>query len=212
MSDMAASAFQTSESKCILEPMDLYNQSQVDELLRQRKICGWADTLDYIVSWRDSMGANMKSMFWIKPASQPSLRAGHVSLDCVAEPPDLELANPHDKSVLTIAGFFVLEEHRRGGLGRAVMETLEKLAIQETYGSPNCHTIAITTLSRRYTEDDQERARYETLEGKQASPKGLSNEDWYARMGYVKWKDVPRYDSKNGPDKYVAAFMRKRIA
>lgn len=208
---MAASKSQVPESKCILEPMNLYDQSQIDELLRQRKICGWADTQHYIISWRDSMNAKMKSMFWIKPASQPELRVGHVSLDCEAEPPDLELANPHDKSVLTIARFFILEEHRRGGLGRAVMETLENLATKEPYGSPNCHTIAITTLSRRYAEDDQERAKYEALEGKPAAPRGLSNEDWYTRMGYVKWKDLPLYQQKNGPDKYVAAFMRKRI-
>lgn len=192
--------------------MNLYDQSQIDELLRQRKICGWADTPDYIVSWRDSMDARMKTMFWIKPARQPDLRVGHVSLDCEAEPPDLELANPHDKSVLTIARFFVLQEHRRGGLGRAVMETLENLATKEPYGSPNCHTIAITTLSRRYAEDDQERAKYEALEGKPAAPRGLSNEDWYKRMGYVKWKDEPKYEARNGLDKYVAAFMRKRIA
>lgn len=209
---MAALNSQVPESKCVLEAMNLYDQSQIDELLRQRKICGWADTQDYIVSWRDSMDAKIKSMFWIKPASQPDIRVGHVSLDCEAEPPDLELANPHDKSVLTIARFFILEEHRRGGLGRAVMETLESLATKEPYGSPNCHTIAITTLSRRYAEDDQERAKYEALEGKPPAPKGLSNEDWYTRMGYVKWKDLPLYEQKNGPDKYVAAFMRKRIA
>lgn len=209
---MAASTFQASGSKCILETMNLYDQTQIDELLRQRKICGWADTLDYIISWRDSMNAKMKTMFWIKPASQPDLRVGHVSLDCEAEPPDLELANPHDKSILTIARFFILEEHRRGGLGRAVMETLEDLATKEPYGSPNCHTIAITTLSRRYAENDQERAKYEAIEGKPAAPRGLSNEDWYKRMGYVKWKDEPKYEAKNGLDKYVAAFMTKRIA
>lgn len=201
-------------SKCILEAMNLYDQSQVDELLRQRKICGWADTPDYAISWRNSMDAKTKSMFWIKPVSQPDLRAGHVSLDCEAEPPDLELANPHDKSVLTIARFFILQEHRRGGLGRAVMETLERLATEEPYGSPNCHTIAITTLSRKYSEDDQERARYEAIEGRAAPPKGGSNEDWYERMGYVKWKDEPHYavSAEDGSDKYVAAFMRKRIA
>lgn len=209
---MAAMTFQEPESKCILEVMDLYQQPQVDELLRQRKICGWADTPDHVAAWRESMDARKKTMFWIKPTAQPSLRAGHVSLDCEAEPPDLELANPHDKSVFTIARFFILQEHRRGGLGRAVMETLEKLATREPYGSPNCHTIAITTLSRRYAEDDQERARYEALEGKPAPPRGSSNEDWYSRMGYVKWKDMPHYDIKNSPDKYVAAFMKKRIA
>lgn len=209
---MAALNSEVPESRCVLEIMNLYDQTQIDELLRQRKICGWADTQDYVISWRNSMNAKMKTMFWIKPAGQPDLRVGHVSLDCEAEPPDLELANPHDKSVLTIARFFILEEHRRGGLGRAVMETLERLATKEPYGSANCHTIAITTLSRRYAEDDQERAKYEAWEGKPAAPRGLSNEDWYARMGYVKWKDMPLYQIKNRPDKYVAAFMRKRIA
>ncbi|CAN8106326.1 unnamed protein product [Discula destructiva] len=200
--------------KCVLEPMNLHDQAQFDELLRQRIICGWTNTTACISSWRDWMDKRKRSFFWIKPASQPALRVGHVSLDCETDPLDLELANPYDKSVLTISSFFILQEHRRGGLGRSVVETLERLALEEPYGSPNCKAIAIHTLSRRYSEDDRERARYEELEGKPAPQRGLSNEDWYARMGYVKWKDQPRYpvSKESSPEKFVAVFMRKQIA
>lgn len=201
-------------AKCVLEPMNLHDQPQFDELLRQRIICGWSDSPDVITTWRDSMDARTKSLFWIKPASQPDLRVGHVSLDCEAQPPDLDLANPHDKSVLTISSFFILQEHRGGGIGRSVMETLATLATEEPYGSPNCKAIAITTLSRRYNENDADRAQYEEWEGRPAPARGLSNEDWYARMGYVKWKDQPHYHVRlnSSTDKYFAAFMRKQIA
>lgn len=190
--------------------MNLHDPPQADELLLQRKLCGWSDTPEYIAQWRDAMDAGYKSLFWIRPSSQPGLRAGHISLDSEAHPPDLELSNPHDKSVLTIATFFILPDYRGGGLGRATVGMLEKWATVEPYGSRNCRTVALTTLSRKYAEEDEWRAEYERMEGKEAPKRGTSNEDWYLRMGYSKWKDAPLYE---GPDgyKFLAAYLRKQI-
>lgn len=201
-------------SKGSLEPMDLHDQAQFDELLRQRILCGWSDQPADLRRWRDRMDAHKKALFWIQPAARPALCAGHVSLDCEADPPDLALANPHDKSVLTIAGFFLLPAHRRAGLGRAVVAALERLATAPPFGSPHCRALAIHTLSRRYCEDDAERARFVAWEGTPPPPRGRSIEDWYARMGYVRWKDEPRYATRYGAeqDRLVAVFMRKQIA
>lgn len=199
------------QPKCTLEPMDLLELAQAEELLRQRKICGWSDTPEHIADWQAAIARKAKSLFWIKPASQPDLRIGHISLDSEAHPQDLELANPIDKSVLSISGLFVLPEHRGGGIGRAAIEALEKVATVEPYGSRNCKTVALTTLSRRYGEDDEWRAIYEKLVGVEAPKRGKANEDWYTRMGYVKWKDEGLWD---GPDgyKFIGAFLRKRVA
>lgn len=213
------------QSKCTLEPMDLHEQAQADELLRQRKLCGWNDTRECIDGFRDAMDARTKSLFWIIPtpstrsSSQPGpqptpgtrVRAGHISLDSEAHPPDLELANPHDRSVLSIATFYVLPGHRGGGLGRAAVESLERWAVTEPYGSRNCRVVALTTISRRYSEDDGMRAEYREMAGVEPVPRGASNEDWYLRMGYTKWMEAPLYQ---GPDgyKFLAAYLRKRVA
>ncbi|ROV93910.1 hypothetical protein VSDG_06288 [Cytospora chrysosperma] len=199
------------QPKCTLEPMNLHEQAQADELLRQRQLCGWDNTPQFIAKFRDAMDARVKSLFWIRPTSRPELRVGHISLDSEAHPPNLELANPNDKSVLTIATFYILPEHRGGGIGRAAVESLEKWATAEPYGSSNCKTVALTTISRKYAEDDEMRAEYRRMAGVEPVPKGASNEDWYLRMGYTKWMETPLYP---GPDgyKFLAAYLRKRIA
>lgn len=199
-------------SKCTLEPIDLHDRAQADELLRQRVLCGWAMTPDCIDAWRDAMDARTKGFFWIKAPSRPGLRAGHVSLDSEADPPDPELADPRDGSVLTVARFFVLPEHRGAGLGRGAMETLEAYAREAPYGSPACRAIALDTLSRRYTEDDEHRAQWEWLTGLPVRARGTSNEDWYARQGYVKFKEVPKYECIREGHKLIAVYMRKNIA
>ncbi|PSR82445.1 hypothetical protein BD289DRAFT_14144 [Coniella lustricola] len=217
----------TTRTTCILEPVDFSDEGQCAELLRQREICGWAKTQEDIAAWREATAARIKSMFWIQkvvaeqdaqpPGAASSLiRIGHVSLDAEAEPPNLELANPHDRSVLTISRLFILPEHRKGGVGRAAVAMLEEYARQEPYGSRNCRTIAITTLSRRYCEEDAYRAEYLLASGEsEPLQRGTSNEDWYARMGYVKWKDEPLYlQPMAGRQDFrlVAAYMRKAIA
>lgn len=201
-------------SKCLLEPIDFGDESQCAELLRQRVLCGWANTPGHITAWRAAMDAGTKPMFWIKPASRPDLRAGHVSLASEAEPADPELADPRGRSVLTIARLFVLPAHRGGGIGRAAVEALERCAREEPYGSPGCRAVAVTTLSRRYYDDDESRRYYEVVSGRAAPPRGTGNEEWYARMGYVKWKDQPLYPGDRPGfehHKLVAAYMRKAI-
>lgn len=193
--------------------MNLHDQDQVDELRRQRVICGWGHTPKDIASWRDAIDAQDRASFWIKPAARPEVRAGHVSLDNQVDPPDLELANP-DRSVLEITSFFILPEHRRGGLGRAVMATLERYAREQPYGSENCRTVTLTTMTRKYWEDDVWREKWVRELGFEPLERGTSYEDWYKRMGYVKWKEEPKFWNHMPGfehEKIVVSFMRKSV-
>lgn len=204
-------AIATTHPQCVLEPMDLHDQAQFEELLRQRKICGWKDTPHYITAWQKGMEAGTKYLFWIKPVSQLHVRAGHISLDNEYEPPFLEVG---DKTILRIASLFVLPEHRGGGIGRAAVETVESWAVTEPYGSKDCKALVIDAVSRNYSEDDEWRAEYLRITGIEANPRGASNEDWYARMGYVKYREEPVYpgsDPSAKGDLLWASFLRKEI-
>ena len=190
--------------------MNLREHSQTDELLRQRNICGWNNTPEYIAAWLKSMEAGSNYLFWIKPTSQPDLRAGHISLNSEYDPPFLDV---DDKSVLKIATLFILPEYRGGGIARAAVETIEQYAVTEPYGSKHCRAIVINAVSRKYSEEDEWRADYFRMTGFEPKPRGASNEDWYARMGYVTYREEPTYPAHRGPKdrKLWAVFMRKEL-
>ncbi|KAK4658266.1 hypothetical protein QC762_100520 [Podospora pseudocomata] len=202
----------------LLQIIDLHDPVEFDELLHQRDLCGWDKMASDIEAWRTAMDAGTRAMFWIVPPSLahlplPDRCAGHIALVSEMSPPNEELARP-DKSILYISSLFIRPEHR-GGLGRKAVQALESWAKIPPYGSPHCEAITLTALDRRYTEDDSEEwggvwARF----GQQAPKKGSSTEDWYARMGYVKWKSQPMFDEQflDGTKiKLVAAFLRKTL-
>lgn len=191
--------------------MDLHDEAQAEELLRQRVLCGWASAPEHIDGWRAAMDAKTKGFFWIQPASQPGLRAGHISLDSEASPPDPDLADPRGRTLLTVSTFFVLPEHRGGGLGRAAMAALEGLAREAPYGSASCRALALDTLSRRYSDEDEYRDRWVWLTGWPLRERGSSNEDWYARQGYVKFKEAPKYEGIREGHKLLAVYMKKTL-
>ena len=215
----------SAQPKCILELVDLHDQAQADELLRQRLICGWDDTQAHIDKWRNDMDTQVRGMFWIKlppSSSSPSGATataepiiGHISLDSITNPPDAEVADPLHKSVLTINTLFILPGHRSSGLGRAAFEQVERYAQAGPYGSPNCKALTVNALHRRYVEEDEWR-RYMDVRNLPNPPKGRSNEDWYVRMGYVKWKEEPRYPVRDAEGreeevKLLASFLKKRL-
>lgn len=193
------------QPKCALEPADLREQSQVDELLRQRKICGWKTRPSDIVSWKERAEAQETTLFWIKPTSQPDLRVGHISLDKVSG----------DPSTLKIADLFVLPEHRGGGIARAAFQAVEGMATMEQYGSEKCRALLVDTLSRKYSEDEEMRREYAQLTGEEPKPKGATNEEWYVRMGYVTYKEQPAYPERDGRPSgklLLASYMKKEIS
>lgn len=210
-------------TRCHLLPVNFASDDDVQELRRQRRLCGWNFDDDTFARWRDEMDAKLKGLFWVTipdgdKSSSRIIRTGHISLDSTTHPPDLELANP-DKSTLTISTFFILPEYRSLGVGRAAMDILEQYARQEPYGAPHCSSIAINTLSREYSEDPEKAKEVASMmdqEGRkiEVPEKGRSNEDWYAKRGYVKWKQQPQY-SVVMPDgrlyQLIAVYMRKML-
>lgn len=192
------------QPKCTLEPADLREQSQVDELLRQRKICGWKTRPSDMVSWKERAETHLTTLFWIKLTSQPDLWVGHISLDKVSG----------DPSTLKIADLFVLPEHRGGGIARAAFQTVEGMATTEPHGSESCRTLLIDTLSRKYSEDEEMSREYTELTGVKPNPRGATNEEWYVRMGYVTYKEEPTYPEREGQPGgklLLASFMKKEI-
>src|ERR1700753_3179343 len=101
----------------ILEPMNLHNTTEFDELLRQRVICGWDCSPTDVESWRAAADAHTISVFWIVPSSlshlpTPQRHVGHVSMGSRSEPPDDKHADA-DTPVQHIFNLFILPEPRR---------------------------------------------------------------------------------------------------
>jgi GNAT superfamily N-acetyltransferase len=203
--------------KSILEPMNLHNTTEFNELLRQRVICGWDYSPSSLEAWRAAADARTMSIFWVVPPSLsqlpvPQRYIGHIMMQSKTEPPD-------DKPIRHIFNLFILPEHRRGGLGRTAVQALEAWAKVESYGSPECKAMTLNSISRRYTEDDGEEgrgmyARVCSSLGIEMPAKGASNEDWYARMGYVKLTEQPMYPVVlDGREiLLIAASLRKELA
>ena len=202
----------------ILEPMNLYSPTEFNELLRQRVICGWDYSPSDLQAWRAAADAKTAFNFWVVPPllSQlpaPQRYAGHISMSSKTEPPDDTTPVRH------ISNLFILPEHRLSGLGRAAVQGLEARANVEPYGSPGCKVITLNAISRRYIEDDREEwrgfyTRVCSSLGIETPAKGTGNEDWYIRMGYVKYGEKPMYPVVLDGSKILllATLLRKELA
>ncbi|KAL2865012.1 uncharacterized protein BJX67DRAFT_191027 [Aspergillus lucknowensis] len=198
---------------CSLVPINLNDPAEYEELRQQRILCGWDFSPEKFALWRQKQEAGLKSFFWITKSAedgdsdQPPIRAGHISLDAFTEPPDWDLANS-EKTNLTIQTFFILPQHRSGGLGRTSMKLIEAMATKKPYGSPNCEYITLNCLSKKHYYD-------EVLGPYVRERMSICNEEWYERQGYVSWKVEPRYEDtlpdKTTPFVFEASFMRKRV-
>lgn len=202
------------EEPCTLIPINLHNPAEFAELKQQRRKCGWDYDDANLIAWRDKQDANLKSFFWITVPSQStdanaprSIRAGHISLDSYANPPDPELATA-DRSNLTIQTFFIDPVHR-GGLGRKAMDIVEAMASEEPYGSPKCKYLTLNGLSRRYFYEETH--FWDKLDRVRPAVCAV---EWYERRGYVYWKSEPRYHEPllEGEDAIIwADFLRKPL-
>lgn len=238
-SDLSSASLLITE-KLGLVPVNFDNADEYAEFHRQRTICGWAYSDGALQHFKQMQEIKLKSLFWIMIKQELQVnsingkdndefrgsdangelqksalftkRAGHISLDSYAELPDPELAR-EDRTIMTVSTFFILPEHRKGGLGKAAMDLIEVLATQEPYGSPQCHTLALTTLHKSYIEVDEPewRGMWKQLG---LEPPQFSAQVWYEKLGYVLWKEEPRYPEKtlDGDDlNLIASFMRKRL-
>jgi len=217
------------QSHARLLPIDLGDAVECSVLYDQRVLCGWDQ--DKIPAWRESVRKGERTMFWIalplemrrdgapvlKRDAETFVPAGHVSLDRVDDPgpeidPDPTLAAP-DGSVLTISNIFVLSVFSGCGLGRFTLRECERLAQQEPYGSPNCRSLSLWTLSERYAAGGEEGwdgiGRWKRL----GKPVPRANGPWYESLGYVKYKEEIRlyYGLPNESMAWYGVFFRKEL-
>ncbi|KAE8392483.1 hypothetical protein BDV23DRAFT_192594 [Aspergillus alliaceus] len=203
----------TPEEPCTLVPINLHNAAEYTELQIQRQKCGWDFEDAKLVEWREKQDAKLKSFFWITIPPLPTdssatrIRAGHISLDSYASPPDPELAMA-DRSCLTVQTFFILPQYR-GGLGRKAMDLVEALATKEPYGSPQCKYLTLNAISKRYFYEESD--FWNKLD--RVRPE-VCTVEWYERRGYVYWKSEPRYRERrlDGDEAMVYSdFLRKPL-
>ncbi|KAK0610858.1 hypothetical protein B0T14DRAFT_500066 [Immersiella caudata] len=213
----------TNREPITLEPIHLHNKADFTELQRQRILCGWNHSSSALEAWRAANDAHTQAMFWIVPASSstlpaPQRYAGHIAMSRITYDNDngIDGVLP-DLKAMNLSTLFILPQHRGKGLASTAVRAIEDTAKIEPYGWPECRAMTLNTLARRYVEEDEWRAVAEIphrLLGTELPQKGTSNEDWYGRMGYVKWKEVELYPARNedGSEfKFAAAFMWKRL-
>lgn len=182
--------------------MNLHNETEFEELLRQRILCGWDKTPSHLETWREQADKHTLSLFWIVPTTSQT-HVGHIAMT-------LKTSDAGTR-VQHICNLFVLLAHRGNRLASSAVRALESEAL-----ALNCAAITLNALSRRYVEDDEERVWYAKLcqsLGIEMPKKGSSNEDWYARMGYVKWNEERLYPvTVEGEGVLLwAAWMRKEL-
>ncbi|KAK4450399.1 hypothetical protein QBC34DRAFT_402669 [Podospora aff. communis PSN243] len=207
-----------------LEAIDLHDRAHFAELQRQRVLCGWNHSTSAIEAWRDANDAHTQAMFWVVPTALstlpiPERYAGHIAMYKTAfdNQDGIDSALP-ELTAMNLSTLFILPEHRGKGLASTAVRAIEAMAKIEPYGWPECKVMTLNTLARRYVEEDEWRAVAEVpyrLEGMELPPKGTSNEDWYGRMGYVKWKEVEKmYPAKREDGSefwFAASFMWKEL-
>jgi GNAT superfamily N-acetyltransferase len=201
-------------SKCHLEPIDLHDENQFNELRRQRIICGWDFDLHILQKWKEE--SLTKNLFWIVIAhsstKNETIRTGHISLDSSSGLLEPDIA-PENRTELSISSFFILPEYRSLGLGKQAVGLVEKMATAEQFGNPRCRFITLTALSKRYVYNEAPdwRGVWAKLG---LPPPSFSIQKWYEGLGYVAWKEEPITEAKGIDGQVVLlweAFMKKDL-
>ncbi|KAK0099599.1 hypothetical protein ONS95_013504 [Cadophora gregata] len=131
---------------------------------------------------------------------------GHISLNTEYE--EEGFVDP-EEGLLFIATFWISPPLQSHGLGRASMNAIEHIA---TAPPLNARILALSTWSNSYSSDPEN----EMWVALQREPPKISNQDWYARRGYVVFKTVAEKwcerDSRGREWWFAGVFMRKVIA
>ncbi|KAJ5256768.1 hypothetical protein N7478_012872 [Penicillium angulare] len=207
---------QSSSPQCHLEPVDLNDASQFNEIRDQRIICGWESDIQTLRGWQDK--ADLKRLFWIiipdnsTHAEKTFIHAGHISLDASSNLLD-ESGISSGETELSINSVFIMPDYRSLGLGKRAVKLVETMAVTEPYGDSNCRCLTLTALSKRYFYDDAPEwsGLWEKIGMERPS---FSIQEWYEKLGYVSWKVEPLYEEKTLDGETVMiweAFMKKDL-
>jgi len=219
----------TAVRKIELVRFDPDSSAEVDELKRQRVLCGWG--LQNVETWRDQVRRGVKNLYWIFPTDRaswttpavepinhtaepgppppdPSFQPiGHVSVDWEDYDPNEATLCDRANGVCTLASFFILVSQQGKGLGSLVMKEMEAMAVVDL----DAKAITLNTVDGEFASQPW----WWEQQGLPYSSKTRNNEDWYKRLGYTPYKRaVPRYPCKtvDGRDILLeSVFMRKEL-
>ncbi|BGO96541.1 hypothetical protein RTBOTA2_000439 [Rhodotorula toruloides] len=216
----------TASSPIKLVRFDPDEAKEVEELKRQRVLCGW--NLDKVEVWREQCRRGVKNLYWIHPAvpietpefeplnsdhsragpppPDPSFQpVGHVSLDWEDYEDDDTLCD-RENGVITLATFFILLSQQGKGYGSVVMKQTEQMAVKV-----GAKEITLNTVDGEYAVQPW----WWEQQGIKFDSRLRVNERWYERLGYTAYKRaVPRYPCRtvDGRDILLeAVFMRKKL-
>ncbi|KAL2066882.1 hypothetical protein VTL71DRAFT_1306 [Oculimacula yallundae] len=137
---------------------------------------------------------------------QSFIPVGHICLGPVpAYYEDVE--NPFAEGSYWISNFYVSRALQSSGLGRAAMDTAERIATSEPL---NARMLGLNAINK---VDIGREEKYEAL--KLPIPH-FSNQEWYERRGYVVYMDIPKAFSKTDSAGkqwfWDAVCLKKKIA
>ncbi|KPV78242.1 uncharacterized protein RHOBADRAFT_64361 [Rhodotorula graminis WP1] len=213
-----------------LVPFDPDRSTEVEELKRQRVLCGWGS--DKVEVWRDQVRRGVKNLYWIFPTDRGAYKTpefepinhkvdeagppppdlsfqpiGHVSVDWEDYDPNETTLCDRENGVCTLASFFILLSQQGKGLGSLVMKEMELKAKHEL----GARSITLNTIDGEYASQPW----WWEQQGLTFSAATRNNEQWYQRLGYTAYKRaVPRYPTTtvDGRDILLeAVFMRKEL-
>ena len=217
-----------------LVPINLHDCGQFELLLAQRIKCGWSDTEEVLIHWRDSDG---KVLFWIvvgngsiegEVTGANCVKVGHVSIDRGEAWATDDTSRPPIKNgsvdgpLFTISKLFIRKDFRGGGLADRALDILEGFAEMPPNGDPGCVGLCVNCPSLSYySADDGEEGKRKPEWAREfrnfsevTRRTAVSYEKWYARRGFVKYDERPTYpgNTLSGKDTMVyAAFMFKDV-
>ncbi|PVH76826.1 hypothetical protein DL98DRAFT_517678 [Cadophora sp. DSE1049] len=233
----------TPAATVLLIPWDPESPAHIERMYEQRLACGWK--AEQVESWRELQRCGKFTLQWVVLSStdplypskiakhttaypkqstplldtatslggkpRPGMEitgtefmpVGHISLNTEYEEPGYVDA---EEGLYFIATFWISPSLQSLGLGRASMDAVEKMVTSEPL---NARVLALSTVANEYEGKSE---RWAALE---REPPALSNQDWYARRGYVVFKTVKeKWSEKDKAGKewwFAGVFMRKEI-
>ncbi|KAH8923484.1 hypothetical protein BT69DRAFT_1350154 [Atractiella rhizophila] len=210
--------------RLILVPIEFGTQAHIEELQRQRRICGWGD--EDIPLWKAAVEQGHRVMFWIA-TSEPVERAelsetvttlrdtqsreifpiGHIAVERKRmEDPGHFASKEFVPSSARLESLFVLPSFQRIGAASFAILEMERIAIEEPI---NVEWMTIVGMSAEQFNDDN----FWKRNGKER-PR-FSMEDYYRRRGYVTYETGPAWQNWDIKEEKLfwvnAAFMKKKL-
>ncbi|KAK4704550.1 hypothetical protein P7C70_g1656, partial [Phenoliferia sp. Uapishka_3] len=224
-----------SGSLVYLSPFNPSNPTHINELSRQRILCGWG--LSSIPSWCEQTRLGLKAIFWIlphtptlfdlpaeeissrlidgaapPPEQDPEFRPlGHIALDWVSEDRDEEVAfkKGGGGGNVCLATFYVLKSAQGRGIGGEAISHLSQIAASPPYSAD------YLTLETWTSFNTQNPLWWASI-GREIDPGYLDKEEWYGRKGFEVFKVEKRYrylNRQTGEEMLLdLACMRKELS